>query len=316
MQKILKLTGVSMLAIMTASGANAAGYTCEELIEYTSCNPGYWLSTTTSDNRCPDGYTYSKTWTIYDGSPTEEVTSNNECTDDFYCNWLGEGCFYYVDEDREELEDNGDPVNCMYDASEYLDICFVEANLTAITSTSQCNECPAGSSCAGGTAGAVACAAGTYQPEKKQTTCISAPVGNYVADTGATSYIACPVSGLTDANGNVVSVTTESTGATSSSACFVAKGTEFKDNKGTYHFTENCSFDFWVASIDGTCPEGYVYIDENDIMADSEASEGIGAGCFKIPAGREDCSSWYYEDDGTYGDKFDISQLLYCNDDL
>ena len=72
MNKLLKLTGVSVVAIMTAMGANAAGYTCEELIEYTSCNDGYVL---TSDDwtgkcvevptcnagsfanaSCPDGY--------------------------------------------------------------------------------------------------------------------------------------------------------------------------------------------------------------------------------------------------------------------
>lgn len=72
MQKLIKLTGVSILAIVASVNANAAGYTCEELIEYTSCNDGYVL---TSDNwtgkcvevptcnagsfanaSCPDGY--------------------------------------------------------------------------------------------------------------------------------------------------------------------------------------------------------------------------------------------------------------------
>ena len=63
MNKLLKLTGVSMLAIITANGANAAGYTCEELIEYTSCNPGYYLNTASS---YPD-YTYGKGWCAVDG---------------------------------------------------------------------------------------------------------------------------------------------------------------------------------------------------------------------------------------------------------
>ena len=44
MNKFLKLTGVSVLTIVAATGANAAGYTCEELIEYTSCNDGYYLN--------------------------------------------------------------------------------------------------------------------------------------------------------------------------------------------------------------------------------------------------------------------------------
>ncbi|MBR2412378.1 MAG: hypothetical protein IKB10_01800 [Alphaproteobacteria bacterium] len=54
MNKLLKLTGVSVVAIMTAMGANAAGYTCEELIEYTSCNTGYALLE--GDCVCDGGY--------------------------------------------------------------------------------------------------------------------------------------------------------------------------------------------------------------------------------------------------------------------
>jgi len=57
MNKILKLTGVSMLAIMAAANANAAGYTCEELVEYTSCNPGYYLNQeNTGSYTCPQGF--------------------------------------------------------------------------------------------------------------------------------------------------------------------------------------------------------------------------------------------------------------------
>ncbi|MBR2393833.1 MAG: hypothetical protein IKB05_05080 [Alphaproteobacteria bacterium] len=54
MNKLLKLTGVSMLAIVAATGARAAGYTCEELIEYTSCNTGYALLD--GDCVCDGGY--------------------------------------------------------------------------------------------------------------------------------------------------------------------------------------------------------------------------------------------------------------------
>ena len=51
--KKIKLCGVSLCTLLAATGANAAGYTCEELIEYTSCNPGYYLNAGTS---CPAGY--------------------------------------------------------------------------------------------------------------------------------------------------------------------------------------------------------------------------------------------------------------------
>jgi len=57
MQKLIKLSAVSMLAIVAASGANAAGYTCEELIEYTSCNSGYYLNAgkCIESTTCPSG---------------------------------------------------------------------------------------------------------------------------------------------------------------------------------------------------------------------------------------------------------------------
>ena len=54
MNKLLKLTGVSILTIMATANANAAGYTCEELIEYTSCNTGYALLD--GDCVCDGGY--------------------------------------------------------------------------------------------------------------------------------------------------------------------------------------------------------------------------------------------------------------------
>jgi len=43
MNKLLKLSAVSMLTIVATTAANAAGYTCEDLIEYTSCNENYAL---------------------------------------------------------------------------------------------------------------------------------------------------------------------------------------------------------------------------------------------------------------------------------
>ena len=56
MTKFFKLTGVSILAIMATANANAAGYTCEELIEYTSCNAGYALTDGDCIRLCDAGY--------------------------------------------------------------------------------------------------------------------------------------------------------------------------------------------------------------------------------------------------------------------
>ncbi len=57
MNKFLKLTGVSVLAIVATTGANAAGYTCEELIEYTACNDGWYLNDgdCIESTTCPSG---------------------------------------------------------------------------------------------------------------------------------------------------------------------------------------------------------------------------------------------------------------------
>ena len=272
MHKFLKLSAVSVLAIIAASNAHAAGYTCEELIEYTSCNPGYYLT----GGACPDGSVYGTGWCVTDGSYAEDGYSEEDCRMSGG-DYLGTGCFTA---DGMELIDGED-------------VWRVDGNASLIPQT--CNECPAGSTCAGGDAAAVACAAGTYQPNKKQTSCIDAPVGNYVAETGATSYTACamgsyqptagqescltcpagsycagtglsavsgecnigtystggatsalctscPETSLTDKDGDPVSATTSSTGSTSASACHIGDDVEFQDNKGIWHYKQNCEY--------------------------------------------------------------------------
>jgi len=133
MNKILKLTGVSMLAIMTASNANAAGYTCEELIEYTSCNPGYYLS----GSGCPDGHTFYSNicyaWGEYHPDMTEE-----ECMDEdeaAYAEYMGAGCTDYNPDDYAD-----DP-----DMDPGAGTSFVARGLRT------CEQCPAGYTCDGGT---------------------------------------------------------------------------------------------------------------------------------------------------------------------
>ncbi len=90
MQKFLKLTGVSVLAIVAATGANAAGYTCEELIEYTACNDGWYLNDgdCIESTTCPSGSylrpfcSVSDCGVSYD-SETEEYTC---CDGDYVAN--------------------------------------------------------------------------------------------------------------------------------------------------------------------------------------------------------------------------------------
>jgi len=252
MNKFLKLTGVSMLAIMTASGANAAGYTCEELIEYTSCNPGYYLNNTVS--LCPEGSTYGTGYCGWRDSDPEINVSEENCTGSGV-SYIAEVCYEF---------DEGGTINVVAEPN----------HATANT----CSECPAGSYCPAGSESPTPCPAGSYCAGTKLGAVSGVcAIGSYSL-AGATACTTCPESDLTDANGNVVSVTTASTGSTSSSACFVAKGTLFKDSKGIYKYTDNCEHGNWpdysslVISSEAECEargwsvetDGcYVYGDDN-----------------------------------------------------
>ncbi len=276
MHKFFKLTGVSMLAVMTTMGANAAGYTCEELVEYTSCNPGYRLV-----GMCPTGYVFAEN--ICEHREMEAVVGYSEfdCQDngaelDGVTGWYARGCI---------KADSATGSSGWYEDSEQT---WRQQNLlTAMT----CEECPAGSSCAGETLSAVPCSGGTYQPDTKQQSCLTTPAGAY-SGKGATNYIycsvgtyqpnagqssckscpagsycattglaevsglcadgtystgradscsSCPETNLTDLEGNPVMATTGGDGAKGVLECYIGSNTYFKDNKGIYHYKSECN---------------------------------------------------------------------------
>ena len=259
MQKILKLTGVSMLAVMVAANANAAGYTCEELIEYTSCNPGYYLQ---NQSCAGDNDEIMSDVCECDGEYHGAVSSKEECNIDEHCAGYGYATFYET-------------------------ACVSDGEWVApLSGTVTCNECPAGSTCAGNTAGATPCPAGSYCA----TAGLSQPTGKCNVGTystgGATACTTCPVSGLTDAWGDVVSVTTESTGSTSSSECFVAKGTLFEDAKGIYKYTDNCKHGNYGSKV--------------EILDDGMYSELLGR-CYDLDAELVDHEDGFLSCDDPYG---------------
>ncbi len=298
MNKFFKLSAVSMLAIMTATGANAAGYTCEELVEYTSCNPGYYLSE--GGNGCPDGYAYGKGWCIYDGDIngrsgyTEQSCLDAMCDGDAECEadydwiYLGDGCFKMSDEEP--------------------DYEFVAS--TGVTSKG-CNECPIGSTCTGGTAGTTTCPAGSYCA----TAGLSQPTGKCNVGTystgGATSAscTSCPATGLTDKNGATVVATTSGTGSTSASACFVGNNVEFKDDKGIWHYKSECKHGNFpdVFPVEGICPDNYVGAYVDDEFSDERY-------CVYIP--KEKCDEMHVlnEEYGVYDWTWDGSRCSCFND--
>ena len=150
MNKILKLSGISMLAIMAAANANAAGYTCEELIEYTSCNPGYTLSggmcLRTCDAGyglnagCPDGYSFGYSLCKEDVGREYNVymvSSRSACEpedNDGAYEFLGDGCWFQTD---------------------ISDFDFIPVDATNLT----CVACPVGAYSTGGVATCVSCPA-------------------------------------------------------------------------------------------------------------------------------------------------------------
>ena len=201
MHKFLKLSAVSIVAIVAASNANAAGYTCEELVEYTSCNPGYYLG----NAKCPAdtnvGTTDEKSYKY----------AQSICVDHAWDVGAGEGVYYgYTEKECSVISCivNEDYDLCMESAAEsgsgsndYYEFGCVEfgyndgdgryATGNVLTPSGfDCVECPAGSSCAGGTATAQECYGGTYQPNTGQSSCLTTPAGNY-SGGGATNYTAC-----------------------------------------------------------------------------------------------------------------------------
>ena len=135
-------------------------------------------------------------------------------------------------------------------------------------------------------------------------------IGTY-STGGATSALctSCPASDLTDANGNVVSVTTESTGSTSSSACFVAKGTLFKDSKGIYKYTDNCDYGNYPALFEipeeDTCPDGWHSAWDIDLNNHF---------CFKVPTTPSECAA--ISDTDWYEGEEDVEDGCHCRYDL
>ena len=227
MNKILKIGGVSILAIVATTNANAAGYTCEELIEYTSCNPGYYLNS----GDCIEGATCGAGHYIMGVCP-----ENYE--------YFTEGCF------ADDSITDGDAESCnefgtYYDAGHW---CF------GFNDDDTSEVVPASLEC-------TSCAAGTYQPNAGQYSCVTCPAGSYCASDGltavsgvceygqysslgATACLSCPTHSYTNANGQSVTVpaTTVSKGTGSITDCIIDTDTYFTDVTGTYHFKENCSF--------------------------------------------------------------------------
>ncbi len=126
MHKFLKLGSVSMLAIVAVTNANAAGYVCNDLIEYTSCSAGYYLKS----NKCPAGYSYGTGWCDNCGGGwSDGFASEEECG----CGYISSGgCL-----------NNTDP----YDL---IDVSQPDAVDT-------CEQCSPGYFCPGGTSRAEDC---------------------------------------------------------------------------------------------------------------------------------------------------------------
>ena len=235
MNKILKLTGVSMLAIVAATNAHSAGYTCEELVEYTSCNQGYYLNsgkciesaTCGAGNyihvSCPDGYEYSDEWCLGEAGWAAGWDAES-CDMDLFGQWYGPGCV------KEDYEFSTNP--------EYF-----------VASSMECSPCSAGTyQNTAGQYSCLTCPAGSECPTAGLVSHTLCEVGEY-SSVGATACSTCPATGLTDKDGATVVATTPTTGSTSPAACIVDENVYFADTKGTYHYKSDCWYAGWDMSV-------------------------------------------------------------------
>ena len=239
MNKLLKLTGVSVLTIVAATGANAAGYTCEELIEYTSCNDGYYLNS----GKCIEGATcgagnylqptcdswdFANDWCFIEGALRTGWTQDS--CEESGGEWYGVGCGNY---DFVEFE-----------AAEWVCTPCAAGTYQNVAGQDSCIICPAGSECATvGLATHTLCEIGEY------------------SGAGATACSTCPTHMYTNANGQSVTVSaTSNAGAGSPTACYIDPDTYFTDVTGTYHFKQECTYSvgFYVPSDGESCMDGYI----------------------------------------------------------
>ena len=236
MKKFL-IGGVSLFAIFATSNAMAAGYTCEELIEYTSCMGGYYLSSGAVAPQCPDGYRYITGACDIEEDPWEGYASAEECAE-AYCDWYG-GCEDISEAYGQYLGDGCLKSGYDEEVGDWDGYDFISMSASGGT---DCVTCPIGSTCAGGTAGAVECPAGSYCA----TAGLSQPTGLCAQNTwsiaGSSECEPCPATNLTDKDGKTVVAKTSGNGSTSASACFIDPNAYFKDDKGVFHFKSNCSY--------------------------------------------------------------------------
>ncbi|MBR2412395.1 MAG: hypothetical protein IKB10_01890 [Alphaproteobacteria bacterium] len=276
MKKFLIGGTTSILAIIATTNANAAGYTCEELVQYTSCNPGYFLF----NSSCPIGQLYAENVCCLEGSDcyANRSFTENECAQESDSIYYSKGCFLYKPElDETYMSYMGAP--------------------SSSSGTSSCDPCPAGNTCSGGISLPSPCYGGQYQPNTGQTSCLTAPAGSYVPDNdvananytlcsvgeyqpnegaweclkcpagsycgetgltavsgscgngdfsyaGASACLTCPTHEYTNKDGETVTVPAASPAiATGPNACYIDSETYFEDIKGIYRFRENCKYD-------------------------------------------------------------------------
>lgn len=86
-------------------------------------------------------------------------------------------------------------------------------------------------------AGVLSCVVGQYMQNDE---CMTCPIGSYCADGNVATP--CPDTGKVDKNGELISATTITSGATSVSDCIIRQGVLFRDGVGVYRYSDSCSY--------------------------------------------------------------------------
>ncbi|KAK3594308.1 hypothetical protein CHS0354_018972 [Potamilus streckersoni] len=158
------------------------------------CSAGFFLNKLDSCEACPSGtYQPSNGQTSCISCLTGTVTLQAGSTSSEQCVVVCSSGFFRTTSGSCEACPVG-----TYQASVEQSYCLscptgTSTNQSASTSLTQCvvNNCPAGTYQAFSGSPCIPCAAGTYQPQPRQTTCIQCPTGKYQPNINSTECIRC-----------------------------------------------------------------------------------------------------------------------------
>ncbi len=190
------------------------------------------------------------------GTCVSTVSSSSTITATFGLDSDGDGIADESDACQATATVTGSPLfnaaSCGANPGAYL----IFSTINSLQVATDISLCPAGSSCAGGTAPAVPCPAGRYSDVVGAETCLQCSAGHFSSTTGSTSCTACAagsfsdVLGATECQSCAAGSFSNSTGATVCTACEAGK---FSSSTGATECTACAAGSFSSTTGSTTC---------------------------------------------------------------